>query len=154
MATSLKQLIADYLNEARLLQVATSRDNSPWVCTVFFAPDPQMNLYWISLPSRRHSQEIRTNSAVSGAIVVPHTFGDPVRGLQFEGTAREIGDPKHAKQALKHYAGRYKTPADRVDAIVKNTDGHVCYCVSPSSFVLFDEVNYPNEPRQKININS
>lgn len=145
----LKKLIEDYLKEANLMQVATSKDNHPWACSVYFAYDSIPNLYWISLPSTRHSKEIKNNNRVAGTIVLPHTPGDDVRGLQFEGTAKETVDKKEIKQAMQYYAKRYKMPEKRVNAIVENKDGHMCYSIKPTLFVLFDEANFPNNPKQE-----
>lgn len=145
----IKRLIEEYLDKARLMQVATSKNNQPWACSVYFAYDDALNLYWISQPSRRHSQEIRINDKVAGTIVLPHTPGDDVRGLQFQGTAKELTQRKDIEQAMKLYAKRYGMDAKRVSAIVENIDGHMCYVVHPVLYVLFDEVNFPDSPRQE-----
>ena len=91
---TLRKLIDQYLERATIMQVASSHDDQPWVCSVYFAHDNSLNLYWISLPTRRHSQEIEMNEKVAGTIVIPHTFGDDVRGLQFQGVARELKEKK------------------------------------------------------------
>lgn len=145
----IKQLIKDYLTQAKLMQVATVRDNQPWVCTVYFACDEQMNLYWISKTTRRHSEEIRDNEKVAGTIVLPHTPGDDVRGIQFQGKAIELNDKDAAKIGMQYYAKRFGVEKERVTAIIENSDGHVCYKITPIMFVLFDEVNFPDNPRQE-----
>lgn len=147
-ATQVRKFIEDYLFQARLMQVATSHENSPWVCTVYFACDDALNLIWISTPERRHSREIDVNPRVAGTIVFPHTPGADVRGIQFEGTARKLTDPKEVTHALSHYAKRYGLEEARISAIAANTDGHACYILTPNSYVLFDEVNFPDSPRQ------
>lgn len=145
----IRKLIEEYLDKARLMQVATFKNNQPWACSVYFAFDEQLNLIWLSKPSRRHSQEIRANEKVAGTIVLPHTPGDDVRGLQFQGTAKELTDKKDITSNMKHYAMRYGMDAKRVSAIVENIDGHMCYAVHPTLYVLFDEVNFPNNSRQE-----
>src|SRR3989344_8448291 len=140
----LRKLIEDYLEKAKLMQVATSRNNHPWACSVYFAYDKFLSLYWISLPSARHSKEIKNNNRVAGAIVLSHTPANNIRGLQFEGTAEAIVDKKEIKIAMKYYAKRYRMPEKRVNAIIENKDGHMCYKIKPTLFVLFDEANFPN----------
>lgn len=39
---------------------------------------------------------------------------------------------------------------DRIEKIVDGTDGHACYQVKPCIIVLFDEVNFPKNPRQEL----
>jgi len=107
--TNLREIIEQYLSEATLMQVATSKDNQPWTCSVYFVYDSALNLYWISTPKRRHSQEIRENSKVAGTVVLPHTPGQDVRGLQFQGIATELKG-KEALPAMLLYAKRFAMP--------------------------------------------
>ncbi|MBI3443059.1 pyridoxamine 5'-phosphate oxidase family protein [Candidatus Woesebacteria bacterium] len=148
----LRKLIEDYLKEVKMLQVATAKDNQPWACTVYFAFDEKLNLYWISKPSRRHSEEIRNNDKVAGVIVLSHAPGDKVRGIQFQGVAKELTNKNEAKPGMKYYAKRYGMKPERVNAILDGTDGHVCYKITPTLYVLFDEVNFPDNPRQEYKI--
>ncbi len=144
-----RNLIIDYLQKATLMQVATSINDQPWACSVYFAYDNSLNLYWISKPTRRHSQEIRKNKKVAGTIVLPHTPGDKVRGLQFAGKAKELTNKKEIELAMRYYGQRFKMPAARIKTIVNNKDEHLCYIISPKLFVLFYEVNFQNDPRQE-----
>lgn len=148
---NLKTLINDYLNESTLMQVATSAKDQPWACSVYFAFDSDFNLYWISSPKRRHSQEIVANEKVAGTIVLPHTPGDDVRGISFQGVATELKG-KAALSALMIYAKRLGMSLLRVKKIVANKDGHVCYKIKPNLIVLFDEVNFPKDPRQEFKL--
>lgn len=148
----LRKLIEEYLQEAKMLQVATSKDNQPWACTVYFAFDNHLNIYWISKPNRRHSEEIRNNDKVAGVIVLPHTPGDEVRGIQFQGVAKELITEDEATEGMKYYAKRFGMKSDRVKAILDGDDGHVCYKIIPSLYVLFDETNFPDNPRQEYTV--
>ncbi|HSD98885.1 MAG TPA: pyridoxamine 5'-phosphate oxidase family protein [Patescibacteria group bacterium] len=144
----IKQLITEYLESARLMQVATAKDNQPWVCTVYFAYDDKLNLYWLSKPERRHSQEIAINEKVAGTIVLPHTPGDEVRGIQFQGIAKKL-EKQDGEHGLKTYATRMKMGEERKKKIQDGTDGHMVYHIKPTLFVLFDEKNFPDNPRQE-----
>jgi uncharacterized protein YhbP (UPF0306 family) len=150
-AMELRTLIRDYLHQAKMMQVATSVNDQPWACTVYFAFDEDFNLYWISLPTRRHSKEIEQNNMVAGTIVFPHTPGDDVRGLQFQGVATYLSGDE-ATQGMKYYAKRYGMDQERVGLILDGSDGHVCYKITPNLFVLFDEVNFPDDPRQELHL--
>jgi uncharacterized protein YhbP (UPF0306 family) len=144
----IKQLITEYLDKARLMQVATSKDNQPWVCTVYFAHDDKFHLYWLSKPDRRHSKELEENNKVAGTIVLQHTPGDDVRGLQFEGTARKA----EGTHGLDVYAKRMHMGQERQEKITNNTDGHVVYEITPTTYVLFDEEHFPDNPRQEYTV--
>lgn len=149
---NLRKLIEDYLKEAKLMQVATSLANQPWVASVYFAYDDLLNLYWISRPTRRHSRELKKNEKVAGTVVLPHTHGEKVRGLQFEGVAKELNGQK-AKEAMEHYSKCYPDISqEKIEAIIEGKDSHVCYQITPTAFILFDEVNFPDNPRQELNL--
>ena len=90
----LKKLIEDYLKEAKLMQLATSANNQPWACSVWFGSDEDLNIYWFSSTTRRHSKEVMENPKVGAAVVLPHTPEDAPRGLQLEGTARLLTEKK------------------------------------------------------------
>lgn len=145
----LRDLIKDYLVQARLMQVATVSDNQPWTCSVYFSFDQDLNLYWLSLPETRHSQEIYSNPKVAGAIVLPQQPEGSLRGLQFEGDAFELSDKIQIQRGLACYSDRFSLEADRVNKILDDTDGHRLYQIKPRQFVLFDTKNYPQNPRQE-----
>lgn len=144
----LRKLIEDYLKEAKMLQVATTKDDQPWACTVYFAFDEELNLYWISKLSCRHSEEIRNNEKVAGVIVLPHTPGDKVRGLQLQGIAKELSKDELVS-GMKYYAKRFGMKPERVNTIIDGSDGHICYKIKPTLYVLFDEANFSDDPRQE-----
>lgn len=151
MSVDLRKLIKEYLQEAKLMQVATSMNNQPWACSVYFAYDDKWNLYWISRSTRRHSQEIKNNEKVAGTIVLLHKHGDKVRGLQFQGVAKAL-TKEEIPLAMKIYAKRFHDVSkEKIHAIVEGKDSHFCYRISPRLFVLFDEVNFPDNPRQELN---
>lgn len=149
---NLRKLIEDYLEEAKLMQVATSKNNQPWAASLYFAYDNLWNLYWISRSTRRHSEEIKDNEKVAGTIVLPHTHGQKVRGLQFQGIAKQLKG-EEVKNGMDCYSKCYPdVPAEKIRAIVEGKDSHVCYRITPAFFILFDEINFPDNPRQELKL--
>lgn len=147
---NLKSLITEYLHEAKLMQIATAKENQPWACTVYFGFDNDLNLYWVSKPTRRHSEEITTNEKVAGAIVLPHTPGDKVRGVQFQGEAEKLTKTPTLDVGLDHYSKKVPLSEERIEKIKLGEDNHNCYKITPNLVVLFDEVNFPDDPRQEL----
>ena len=145
----LRDLIKRYLKEARMMQIATSKNDQPWACTVYYAFDDTLSIYWISKPSTRHSIEINNNEKVAGVIVLPHKPNDKIRGIHFQGVARELVSKKEIAAALIHYVKRYGLKPARVKEIIAKKEGHLCYKIKPSLFVLFDQQNFPDNPRQE-----
>ncbi|MBI2545082.1 MAG: pyridoxamine 5'-phosphate oxidase family protein [Candidatus Aenigmarchaeota archaeon] len=153
---NLKKIITKYLKEAKLMQIATSKNNKPWVATVWYVQDEKLNLYFISRRSRRHSSELKDNRNVAGAIVKPHTkgSGEKVVGLQFEGTSHDLTDePNEIKKADRLYHKKYSL-AEHI-SLKQLTDPKwvaTYYVVHPKVFVLWDEINFPDNPRQEFKL--
>ncbi len=147
-----RKLIEAYLQEAKLMQLATSIDNQPWVCSVWFASDEDLNIYWFSSTKRRHSKEVMHNQRVAGAIVLPQTPKDPPRGLQFQGTAEELSKQEDINKAISVYKGRIFSKEDIEEFMSLKDHPHKFYRIKPTQFVLFDAVNFPDSSRQQLNL--
>ncbi len=144
----IRELIKEYLADAKLMQLATVRDGQPWVCSVWFAADEDLNLYWFSAISRRHSYEVAGDPRVAGAIALPHSTADKPRGIQFEGTGRLLTSDEDVSTARNLYEGRIFDAATIDNFINYEERPHRFYRARPTAFVLFDTVNYPENPRQ------
>lgn len=131
------------------MQLATVRDGRPWICNVWFASDPDLNIYWFSATTRRHSQEVADNAHVAAAICLPHTPADSARAIQLEGTAEQLTNPLDITKAMKYYVGRI-FDAKQVKNFMSSLDKpHRFYRIKPETIVLFDTVNYPRDSRQE-----
>lgn len=144
----LRSLISDYLVKAIMMHIGTSHGSNPWVTTVYFASDTNLNLYFLSRKNRRHSREISNNNNVAGAIVLPHNYGDKVRGLQFEGKCRELKDDE-ALNGRSIYERKFWIVEDRVLNQQQGVDMEGVYQIVPERYVLFDELNFPDNPSQE-----
>ena len=138
--SDIKNDIKKYLDEARMMQLATSRDNKPWVCNVWTAVDKDLTIYWISSTTRRHSQEIKDNQHVAAAFCLVNEPSETEKGaLQLEGTAHEITNPLEIAKALKLYIARGIFTSDQVKKFMKSLDmPHKFYKLTPKRIVLFD----------------
>jgi len=141
----IEQTIRDYLPNIVHMSLATSKDNKPWVCEVHFAYDEDLNLYFRSLASRRHSQEIAQNPHVAGNIVVQHALDQPVRGVYFEGEACLLTSGEEQLKAAQYIEERLEKGESLLEE-AKN-GGHQFYKISVTTFYLFDSVE--SKPSQK-----
>lgn len=144
------ELIRQYLPKGRMMQIATVSGDQPWICTVYFVEDDDLNLYWLSLPTRRHSQEIATHNKV--AIAVPIKFDKPVTGIQAQGTAAPVTDERVIADVMRRYVDRYNSGQQFYDLFVAGQNQHVLYKFTPSKYVLFDEVTFPDDGRKEISL--
>lgn len=154
LGMEIRPLVENYLQSARLMQLATVRDGQPWVCTVYFVADEDMNLYWLSWPERRHSREVAQHDKAAAAVVV-QDGGDrkPVVGIQVEGTVAEVTDEEAVKRISETYAQKYGQGKRFYKNFKTGTNRHHMYKLMPQKLVLFDEQNFSAEnARQELSL--
>lgn len=132
-----------------MMQLATVANGQPWCCTVYFVTDDDYNLYWASLPTRRHSQEVKNHPQVAVAIPVKFIKGETVAGIQIEGTAEELTPSPEIRAITERYAAKFNRDAAWVEDCVSGQTAHRLYKLTPTSYVLFDESNFPDNPRRE-----
>jgi Pyridoxamine 5'-phosphate oxidase len=154
MPTS-RELLEQYVKSGKLMQLATLReDGSPVVCNVWydaqFAPDL---LRFISRHDRNHSANIRKDARVAGSIIAIHleALGQPVTGVTFTGIARELGTVG-VEPEIVAFVKRWPAATDAIDPgrLARGETPTRIYEVAVEKWVLFDEVNFPGQPRQVI----
>jgi uncharacterized protein len=134
-----EQTIRQYLTQVIHMSLATSADNKPWVSEVHFAYDGNLNLYWISETTRRHSIEIENNPNVSGNIVTQHHLNQKVRGVYFEGVAHKLEGVPPEHPAYQAYASRFANAPHL--ARTSEEGGPRIYQVMVADWYLFDTYN-------------
>lgn len=149
MTATVRTLLEQYVRTGTLMQLATLRPGgSPVVCNVWydahFAPDV---LRFVSRHGRHHSVNIRDDPRVAGSIVAIDLegLGQKARGVTFTGAAREL-DPSRAGAEIAAFTRRW--PA--ASAALEPGTPHRLYEVTVDEWVLFDEVNFPEQPRQVV----
>lgn len=142
----LRKLIDEYYAANKHLQLATSIDSQPWLCTVYYVSDADLNIYWTSGRSRRHSLEVMANPKVAITIVkdVEHK-----QALQIIGEAHEVEDTD-LERVHQVYTSKFGPKPDYLEDIRKHADNGRAYWVfKPTSIELWDEVNFPDSPKQE-----
>lgn len=128
--------VRELINKTIHMSLATSRDNKPWVCEVHFAYDDELNLYWRSLKSRRHSQEIAENPYVAGNVIDKYEVGQAVEGLYFEGKAELLQPGAEQDKAFELLRARVDASEDAIQDAA-NEDGHQFYKLSVENWCVF-----------------
>jgi uncharacterized protein YhbP (UPF0306 family) len=130
-------LIREYLPQVIHMSLATSKDNHPRVFEVHFAFDDELNLYFVSAVSSRHSEDIRNNPNVAGSIVTQHFLNQKTRGVYFDGVATQLEDADEMVKAHKAYTERYHD-SPQMAKIAKAEGNARFYKVSVSNFYVAD----------------
>jgi uncharacterized protein YhbP (UPF0306 family) len=135
-----EKTIRDYLPNVIHMSLATTKDNRPWVCEVHFAYDDSLNLYFRSLKSRRHSQEIAANPNVAGNIVKQHGMGEKPFGVYFEGKATLLEPGDEQQKAFEAIKSRLKLGDDILEQ-AQDENGHQFYKIAVGTFYVFAVVD-------------
>jgi len=144
------ETIEPYLKNVKLLAIA-SFNTQPWIATVFYCYDEELNLYFLSRLVRRHSQEILKNAQVAVAIADQNQiFGNEMKGLQIEGTCMPLSG-EEARNAFAFYKQRFPKvegfmPEEGltryVESFSKGEIIHRIWKVIPTKIKIFDESKY------------
>jgi Pyridoxamine 5'-phosphate oxidase len=150
-----RDILLNEVSAGKLMQVATlGADGSPALCHIWyrptFAPD---RLYFVSRLDRQHSVNIRADGRVAGGIVatVPGGLGDKVRGVTFQGTAVEI-PARGFEDLVKAFLDRWPNASAiiSVDRLERGETQARLYEITVTNWVLFDERDFPDQPRRSL----
>ena len=103
----------------------------------------------LSLPSRRHSQEIISNPNVSGSIVGPHTFADYPHGIFFEGQASVMDSPEERLRILPAFHARLGASKSILEEALR-PDGHQFYKIVVENWYAFGKFGRDEGKKYKL----
>jgi uncharacterized protein YhbP (UPF0306 family) len=85
------QQISDFINEHHLLTLATSKENIPYCCNVFYVYDLANNQLIFSTDTKtKHAQDFITNPNVAGSIALETIEVAKIQGVQLLGEITEL----------------------------------------------------------------
>jgi ribonuclease HI len=144
-----EEYIDEFLALGQVMQLATSNDNNPWISTVYYVADSERNIYWLSLPERRHSKEVVNNPQVAIAIAIKQDL--PVIGIQAAGSVEIVSNSAVVETILASYVKKYDGAGKEFhQRFVDGKNKHQLYKLTPDLLALFDEVHFKENPVQKI----
>jgi uncharacterized protein YhbP (UPF0306 family) len=154
MEIDVENVVREYIEKTVHLSLGTSRDNKPWVCEVHFAYDDNLNLYFRSKASRRHSEEIAANPNVAGNIVKQHELDEAVVGAYFEGKCRMLELGEELELAYECISKRLKSGAGHeMLEEARTEDGHKFYKITVENRYVFGRFGAPNGQKHKLEWN-
>jgi uncharacterized protein YhbP (UPF0306 family) len=122
------------LDASTLCAIATvSPRGRAYVNTAYFAWTRAFEVVWLSDPTARHSRNLQASSTAAIAVYdSSQSWGEPDRGLQLFGSAREVG-PSARREAERDYARRFPQYAEA------DPNGLRFYRLRASRLKVFDE---------------
>jgi uncharacterized protein YhbP (UPF0306 family) len=148
----IEKIIREYVDKTLHMSLATVSDNKPWVCEVHFTYDDKLNLYYRSLKSRRHSQEIAKNPNVAGNIVKQHELNEYPHAIYFEGTAEIMEDYDEIDKIFPYFVKRLNPAEDAIEDS-KKEDGHKFYKITVVNWYAFGKFDQPSGGKFKLEWN-
>ncbi len=151
---NIKKLYLDYLKDVKLMQLATVEGSKPWLCNVWYVIDEAQNIYWASRPTRKHSVDIENNPHVActfhkwfdGGLMV-----DKGQAVVMSGKAVKLSG-EECQKPYELYALRHPNLPDfrSLESFVSGEGDHAFYKMTPETIVWWDEVNFPDDPKQVV----
>lgn len=139
----IEQIVRENITKTLHMSLATCVNNKPWVCELHFAYDNNLNLYFRSKESRRHSQEIAYNSLVAGNIVKQHALEDEVVGLYFEGVAEVLQNVDEDHPAYKSISEKLGMDESIISDAYSDS-GHKFYKITVKNWYAFGRFGAEN----------
>ena len=85
------QQIIHFLNGHHLLTLATSQNNRPYCCNLFYVYDQVSNQLIFSTETKtKHAQDFITNTNVAGSVALETKNVSKIQGVQLLGTIEEL----------------------------------------------------------------
>lgn len=85
------QQIIHFLNGHHLLTLATSQNNKPYCCNLFYVYDQVSNQLIFSTETKtKHAQDFITNTNVAGSVALETKEVSKIQGVQLLGTIEEL----------------------------------------------------------------
>jgi uncharacterized protein YhbP (UPF0306 family) len=107
VSDDLRERVLAYLAAHNTVSLATvGEDGQPWAATVFYV-NVGTDLYFLSEPKTRHSQNILATSRVAATINEDYRDWQQIKGIQLEGQAAEVSGKLELARALQAYLGKY-----------------------------------------------
>ena len=150
-----RRLLEEYVTAGKAMQLATlGADGAPQVCNLWYAsglgPD---RLWFISRPARQHCANLRADSRVAGAVLAIELdgLGQPVRGVSFTGRASEL-PTTGIDGPVDAYLRRWPRASGAIDPrrLAAGQTHHRIYQIDVAGWVLYDEENFRDQPRQPV----
>lgn len=142
--TLTKKDILDFLVSKKLMVLATYGDH-PWVASVYYSFDKDLNLYFISSPVTIHGRHIEKNNKVAAAIVDSHQKpSDVKRGLQIYGTVEKISGVNKIRHAIRLWKDflNIQRPDISLENMKKGLYKGRMYKLIPKKIKLFDQEKF------------
>jgi len=149
--SELRERVLDYLGARTTLNLATHGPAGLWACAVLYVHEGT-TLYFTSVPTTRHGQNIAVTGRVVGTISDECNTWEAMKGLQLEGTVVRVADLDERRRVVRAYLRRFPFAAGLwdgqeaepdVEAIARDPGMHHFYRITPTRLLFTDNEHAP-----------
>src|SRR3989344_1903023 len=143
MSKGIPKEITDFIKANGILTLAVS-DSEPWVCTLYYGTDEDLNFYLITNPGSMHGKIIGKNEKVAFNIFDSNIkITQQKKGLQGKGICSQVKDIKETAKGLMiwHKANPGIETRITLEAIKKWKDTKI-YEIKPTFLKFFNKELY------------
>ncbi|MGA3071015.1 MAG: pyridoxamine 5'-phosphate oxidase family protein [Terracidiphilus sp.] len=129
------ETVAALLREESTLALATTDEQGqPCVTPLFYIPDEELTLFWLSSRTSLHSRNLK-RAPMAAAAIYRHTENwKEIRGVQLRGPVTVIADPGRRRALIAAYCERFQ-----LGAVFKTAIGQcTLYALRPVFFRYID----------------
>ena len=139
-----KKDVLDFLASKKLMVLATYGSH-PWIASVYYSFDKDLNLYFISTPTTIHGRQMEKNKKVAAALVDSRQKpSDVKRGLQIYGIVECVSGINKINYALRLWKDflNVQRPDISFENMKKGLYKGRMYKLTPKKIKLFDQKKF------------
>lgn len=134
----MESAILEELRRNTVLTLAAVGVAGPHAVSLFYAHD-NFDIYWLSDPKTRHSQNVAYSPSTAVTIAAQQTDYHKIKGLQMEGETRRLGDASEATAGFDLLVDRYPFLKQfAVGKLARHLEAAAVYSFRPAKITLID----------------
>ncbi|MBI2357044.1 pyridoxamine 5'-phosphate oxidase family protein [Candidatus Dojkabacteria bacterium] len=135
--------IFEFLKHNKLITLATSDSEFPWVCNLYYVVDDNLHFYFLSSPQTIHAKQLMENNKVAFTVTDTHqTPTDKKKAIQATGIAKKVTDLKKVIWFISQFT---KDPKKYNAKEIVKSIGRVVYEITPTKMKFFNQELYEEE---------
>lgn len=146
------QAALDFLKNQKLVAIACTDENGPWIANVYYGADNNGKIYFISPQKNRHSEAILRNPHVAFTVAwfdpANHKNRKAVQGL---GTCRQAKNSNEIVAGIKLLYDKFPDLRETLTVkwIMANIWGSRVWVIEPSYMKYWDDELYGEDESQE-----
>lgn len=147
--------VIEFLNNQKLLSIATINNELPWIFNVYYSIDKDFNIYFVSPESNNHSKHIKLNSNVSFTSVwFDNSNLDNRKSIQGRGVCSKVTNIKDVTHALRIHLKKYPEWSQFINLnnILNKVIESRVYVIKPTYIKYWDDELYGEEGIKEFNL--